>query len=316
MAERLGRGPFCARASLERTAAEHLAGELEALGARTSLASDQASLDLGALGPPRAEGGVPWQLSTIDGSDDERTVVSPARMQEAVARSGAPSLPPPVTGSPAPLPRPTRTTPHDPFLPPEMHRDHPLELAEQQPWIGVSETVAGRPMTGPAPVFIPIHGEGVGGRTVAAVRRGNATMYSEPLAARARRTLAESSRARFASGVALAFTLGLVAAQITDTVRRAAIHEDAVRELDAAYATADTPEEWATLDSARADALALVERRQTRHVVSVLIVWLAVAGAVLFVWLRLIDWGPPDHLAPAGQSPGGLAAAARRRPTR
>jgi hypothetical protein len=304
MADRLAHGPFCARTSLERPAAERLAGELEAIGARVRLASE--SVDLGALGD--GHGGPALQLSTLDGVDDERTVVSPARLQEAVARSTPPSLPPPVPPS-----RPVRTTPHDPFLPPEMHQAPRLELDVPRHPVPLPATVAGAPMTGPA-VFTPISAEGLDGRR-RPHRRGSATVYTESLGARIRGALADDPRARFATGVVLAFLVGLVAAQITGSIRRASIDEDLIEELNAAYAAADTPDEWAALDDARADALELVDARQTRYIVSIVTAWLLVGGAVLFVWLRLDFERPRPRLAP-GQSPGERAAAARRRATR
>jgi hypothetical protein len=103
-----------------------------------------------------------------------------------------------------------------------------------------------------------------------------------------------SSRARFAAGVAVAFLLGLAPAQLFAWSRADSAYADIEADLQRDYSAADTPERWARLPEARADALALAGSRQQRLLVSSYLLWLGAAGAVAFVWFRFIARTAPD----------------------
>jgi hypothetical protein len=183
--------------------------------------------------------------------------------------------------------------PADPFRPPEVD-EMLLELDPTRvaPPAASSGTAAASGTGAPSGTAAP--GGPVG--SVALLRAvpvaGGAAL--EPgLFGRARDALAESPRGRFAAGVALAFLIGLGAAQLHSWARSGSAYDDIRGDLIAEYRAADTPERWQTLREVRADAEDLVRARQHRMAVSSCLLWLVAAGAVGFVWFRVIDWPPP-----------------------
>ena len=127
--ERLKAGRFCARSALDLTPAQHLAKELEALGASTSVVPDlergapryesglaaafagsalreNVGLDLGVLGDPEVaeltDAG--WTLANVDGSTDPSGTIPPidAGTRRAARADGTAPIDPP------PRPAPTR----------------------------------------------------------------------------------------------------------------------------------------------------------------------------------------------------------------
>lgn len=337
--ERLAHGRFCAWASLDIATARRLANELDHLGAHYTLVEDQpgvpvpaqarqtslgvppaparpappassglafahgaddATLDLGALrGAPQDEG---WKLARLDGSEGTGESRAFTPEPETIERPRPVSAPPPIPRSPADPFAP----PADPFAPPDMAREEEalLEVGDKPVAPG---TVA-------APASVPL-------QTVSTYRgapaAGSATLHKDSFLPRMRALMAESARARFAAGVAVAFLIGLIPAQLYAAWRSRTAYDQIRSDLQAEYARADTPETWATLESARDDARALAASRQQRVAVGACLVWLVVSGGIAFVWFRLIDWeAAVPRIAPAPQGPPAAAAAARRRATR
>lgn len=346
IAERLARGRFCAWASLDAATARRLATELDALGAAYTLVEEQpgvpaaaastgpqsplglppsparasqpppasplsaayrrdaeeVDLDLGALrGASEDEG---WKLARIDGTEGtgESAMYKP-QLLEAAERARPVSAPPPIPRAPVdPFAPPTVA---DPFAPPEMAPD-----AEAMLEVGDKPVAAGT-MAAPTSAPLPTISTYRGGPSA-----GSETLHKDAFVPRMRALMAESSRARFAAGVAVAFLIGLVPAQVFAMWRNGTAYDEIESDLEAEYARADTPDTWATLESARDDAHAQVAARQQRVAVSSCLVWLLVAGGVGFVWFRLIDWDRAvPRIAPA-QGSAAAAAAARRRATR
>ncbi len=338
--ERLAQGRFCAWASLDIVTARRLATELDQLGAHYTLVEDQpsspvppqvrqtalgmpppaarpaprpsssglaaayqadeATLDLGALrGAPEDDG---WRLSRIDGS--EGTGESRAFTPEPVTieRPRPVSAPPPMPRAAAdPFAPPTVA---DPFAPPDMAREEEalLEVGDKP----VAPGTVAAPTSAPLPTISTYRG-----RPAA----GSETLHKDAFVPRMRALMAESARARFAAGVAVAFLVGLIPAQLYAMWRSGSAYDQIRTDLRGEYARADT-DTWATLESAREDARSLVTSRQQRVAVGACLVWLVVGGGIAFVWFRLIDWeGAVPRIAPA-QGPPAAAAAARRRATR
>ena len=348
IAQRLGHGRFCAWASLDPTTAQRLASELEALGAICVLVDDapapppqarptslglppppargaepppssplaaayqrgdtgeEATLDLGALrGSASEEDG--WKLARIDGTEGtgESAAYKPHLLEQA-ERARPVSAPPPIPPAPAdPFSPPTVA---DPFAPPDMAREQEalLEVGDRP----VAPGTVAAPASAPLPTISTYRG---------APTAGSATLHRDTFVPRMRALMGESPRARFAAGVAIAFLIGLVPAQLFASWRNASVYDQIRDDLQAEYTRADTPETWATLETAREDADALVAARQQRVAVGACMVWLLAAAGVAFVWFRLIDWERAvPRLAPAHPSPSAAAAAAaaRRRATR
>jgi hypothetical protein len=189
----------------------------------------------------------------------------------------------------------------DPFLPPDAGSEFLPELAELPTRVF--------PTTSPAPSAAA---DPPGLRRPLPVSR-SVSLARSSIAERVRDGMADSPRARFAAGVAVAFFIGLVPAQIYAWSRAGSAYDDIRGDLLSEYRAAETPAAWAQLAGARHDAAELARSRQHRHAVSSCLLWLAAAGAAAFVWFRLIDWGP----GPAGtpQPPGPPPAAASRRRT-
>jgi hypothetical protein len=114
------------------------------------------------------------------------------------------------------------------------------------------------------------------------------SLIRPPLMVRARELLDGSARARFVAGLTVAFLIGLLPAQVYTWSRASSGYDDIRDDLVAEYRTADTQERWETLAAAREDAIALVDSRRARDVVSACFIWIAVAGAAGFAWSRLV----------------------------
>ena len=324
--KRLQDGRFCARASLDQASARRLVAELETLGAHASMDGEGATraapryesglaaafagdrlltmrMDLGALGIPAPEQQTDagWELAHVDGSNDgqssqeltygpdltptaaqewtRKKLLVPARTAKApspapahpapagYAAAAPPPVPPRASGSSPPEPRPVEAV-EDRFAPADAG-DPQLELADQP-----TRVLAAPREPEPA-------------RSIRV--RGGSALRRQPVAIGMKQTLATSPRARFAAGVAVAFLLGLVPAQLY-AWSNADSYEDIRSELVADYAAADSPARWTALASTRADAVTLAESRQRRVVISSCLIWLAVAGAIGFAWFRLVDW--------------------------
>jgi hypothetical protein len=283
-------------------------------------------VSLGALDPDeRTDSG--WQLTSVDGADMESaptiarpppagSTTLPGWTAVAPPRGGPPPVPvvtqrsAPVTPGPAPAPAPVVTqrsapvTPgpapsgppppifsapspalapmlaadaalsgRDPFQPPDAPSKELLELADMP-----TRVLAMTPRPPPSRTEPP---QGV---------VAGATYRRPSLATSLGDGLADSPRARFAAGLALAFIVGLLPAFGFAWSRSDSAYDDIRAQLQADYAAADTPERWAALSAVREDAVALADARQRRLAISSLLIWLATAGAVAFVWFRVIDW--------------------------
>ena len=298
-------------------------------------------LDLGALGGASGAETPSWQLARIDGTEDERTAVAPARVEAALAADRAQAVGAPASsaatatgaaagpgGAPGFRP-PAVPPPLDPFLPPEMGREQELELGDRRV-TGGTVAQAAPPPGGPAAAGGPVPPPSAAGGAPLAnafnalrARRasgpwsgGSATLHRESLLSRLRHNLSDSLRARFLAGVAVAFVLGFVPAQIYVSARGRSAYREIRADLEKQYSAADTPDAWDSLDSAVSDAEALVATRRQRLAIGGCLIWLVVAGGAALVWFRVIDWeSRVPRLAPADQ-PSPAASLDRRRSTR
>ncbi|HUS64321.1 MAG TPA: hypothetical protein VMZ28_07245 [Kofleriaceae bacterium] len=348
IAQRLAEGRFCAWASIDLPTARRLGGELESIGARYTITEEGAgpvattqlapaarstvlsyaapppvspgarvsesglaaarppgsdiNLDLGAL---RGGGdGENWRLSQLDGTEEERTMESPHMVAAVAAAERAVASAPPAPRRARPS-KPS-APPVDPFAPPDAARESALELEDKPAYAG---TVAAPP----APATMAAGAPSLGGTRSAAAVAGSSSLYKGPLLERMRDTMANDPRARFLAGVLLAFLVGLIPAQLFAMWRTDVARDEVSSALQGEYRQASTPELWATLETAREDASALMSSRQRRVAVSAALLWVATGAGVAFLWFRVIDWdGAMPRLAQAPAS----AAAARRRATR
>ncbi len=276
-----------------------------------------------------------WELAHVDGSEQTAADEPPARAAAARVRAasahadaaraptspaaqdstasaaaavtvrfaGVPSaLPPPAPASSGvtfaePGPAARASSAHavdapalDPFLPPDAHRTDLPELADLP-------AAARRPSIPPPPAAAPPAAPTLSLKRAVSLWRGSSSRRS--LLARLREAVAGSARLRFAAGVAVAFLVGLVPAEIYALSRAGSAYDDIRADLQADYRAADTPEKWATLEVARADAADLARSRRRRLAVSSCLLWLAVGGGSAFAWFRLI----PDRSAPRAPRP-------------
>lgn len=309
---RLREGRFCARASLDLASAQRLTAELEAVGAHASVIADGPSptspryesglaaafagdhvrddvgVELGPLAQPVSEEttDIGWELADVDGAGEPAAA---SRSRARGPQAGSPPLAPAgaarpfAPGPPPPPPMPATARGRDPFAPPDAESSALPELAELPTRVE------------PAP--LPPPPSGAAGAWTPPPRSVSTTdvQWQRPgLSASWRETLERSPRARFAAGVAIAFLVGLVPAQIVAQSRATSAYDDIRARLRADYDAADTPQRWATLEVARADALDLARTRMHRLAISSCLIWLAVAGAAGFVWFRVIDWPEPQ----------------------
>lgn len=112
----------------------------------------------------------------------------------------------------------------------------------------------------------------------------------EAFSKRATNLLIVSSRGRLALGVLLAFVLGFVVSSTVASGMEKGQYAKAATDLETAYADADSIEAWSELDGVRKSAIGSMERRRRNIVITSLIIWLAVGGLLLFLWLRVINW--------------------------
>lgn len=347
VSQRLDQGSFCAWASVDAQTAQRLSQELDRIGAICTIREDggppaaassatrasppppvpkrpeppsphsllpqtpagrsddsalagaggaDISLDLGALSTPTGADSASWSLSSLDGeTDDAPTAVGPTRVDPMpAAQPGDDS----VTDQ--------RAAPVDPFAPPDMDAEPDLDLSET---VRPSGTIAQQapqatsPGAGAAPAVSSY-------REVAAT--GPSSLHTAPLLSRIRHSIEESARYRFAAGVIVAALIGLIPAQAFAWLKGSSAYDQIRTDLEGEYAAAETPTQWSTLTIARDEARGLVASKQQRIAVGGVLIWLLVAGAVAFVWFRVIDWdrGVP-RIAPAHGSD-----LARRRLTR
>jgi hypothetical protein len=290
---------------------------------------DDVHLDLGALDRPEGTGvaSAGWQLADLD-TIGERTGEVPApRTRPITEDAPTPSLhvssqpaqrsrpsstaPPGATRQSTPPPSPGRaprvaTAPaartaaasppmtlpgrpreassppvaprprsRDPFQPPDAGREVRIELADQPGRV----LAPGGPSGLQAPLAGPLGPAALAGET-----------RYRSIPARMRDALGDSRRARFAAGIAAAFLIGLVPAEMYALSRAGSAYDDLRADLAAEYRAADTPERWETLAAARVEAAALVGARQRRLAISSGLIWLAVASAAGFAWFRVTGW--------------------------
>jgi hypothetical protein len=107
-------------------------------------------------------------------------------------------------------------------------------------------------------------------------------------------SLAQNDRLRFAVGVALALLIGFLPVHFLASSREDSKYDAIRKELTASYDAAQTEAAWNELDEARATAQKQLDSRQRNTLITSLIIWAAIAGALGFVWFRLIRW---DNLA-------------------
>ncbi len=108
---------------------------------------------------------------------------------------------------------------------------------------------------------------------------------SGPLAA-----IASSERIRLAVGVVLVLLVGFIVSSSLGSSLEKRRYSSAVDELKVAYHEVDSPEAWKELDTLRVTTIETLERRRKNVVITSSLVWLAISGLLLWLWLRMIPW--------------------------
>ena len=67
-------------------------------------------------------------------------------------------------------------------------------------------------------------------------------------------------------------------------------YSKSIRTLKVAYTEVDSVEAWRELEAIRETTIGSLERRRRSIVITSLMVWLAVGGLLLFLWLRVVSW--------------------------
>ncbi len=164
------------------------------------------------------------------------------------------------------------------FLPPEMLKEAKLELAEEPAPIAEDDAA----LQTPAQLD-----------DIEALEDSSAANFGQETASSERPPLAlllVSGRGRLALGVFLAFVLGFLVSSSVASGMEEGQYAKVITELETVYADADSVEAWNELDAVRKTTLGSLERRRRNIVITSLLVWLAAAGLVLFLWMRVINW--------------------------
>ena len=229
-----------------------------------------------AAGPVRVKKGADGQLARQLVSRLEGMGAACSFVEAGAAASAEPQL-----------------APADPFAPPEMQAPPPeLELAEQATVPDGEVILARAPGAEPAAsaqragsdATVPLAPEAAQAVARAHARSPRQSALRERLA-----DAAASSRARFVAGVVAASLAGLLAAHVVGAIREGGL-EDSRERLAAAAAEVSDQASWQALNDMRASELEAMRSRRAGIAATAGVVWLAVAGGVAFLWLRVIDW--------------------------
>ncbi len=225
------------------------------------------SQDLGVLADDAAASSGSLMLSTLDGESSD------AKLGPSASSVAA-------------------TSDVEAFLPPEMLKETKLELADEpEPGPEVPEYLP--PLRTPAP---PSHAASVAEAPPDAALEAPASLAKPPLL-----QFLASARGRLALGVLLAFIVGFIVSSTVASGMEEGQYAKAVASLESAYADVDTVDDWLELDAVRETTISGLERRRRNIVITSLLMWLAVGGLLLFLWLRFVNW---DEIERSLQSAG------------
>ncbi len=238
-------------------------------GLAAGFGSSAGAQDLGALDDAAASSGT-LRLSMLDGENSEE-------------KKG------PAAGSVA------DTSNVAAFLPPDALQETQVELADERPEVPEPLYDAVPPPPGPeerSPVSF--HQPATGAPPPLAAEYGQApeasAVVAVPLPERIKGFVLGTERGRLALGVLVAFVLGFAISSTIAGGMEDGQYSKPLATLSEVYADATTVEAWEALEEVRATTIASMERRRRNIVITSLIVWLLVAGIILFLWLRVANW--------------------------
>jgi hypothetical protein len=104
------------------------------------------------------------------------------------------------------------------------------------------------------------------------------------------KTYGKDERVRFVAGVVVAAALGCVPALVLHSVRERSAFADLDTRLHQQQAQVLTTGDWDNLDRVRASYIEKKKAERTSIAVTSMLLWVAVSGAVAFVWFRKVDW--------------------------
>ena len=105
---------------------------------------------------------------------------------------------------------------------------------------------------------------------------------------KARHLIRESARGHFAFGVFAAVLVSLIPAHLYSASRVTSAFADSRAELRESYADANTEQAWSGLDELRAGTLEVMESDRLNIAITTGVIWLAVAGLLMFLWFRFV----------------------------
>jgi hypothetical protein len=103
-----------------------------------------------------------------------------------------------------------------------------------------------------------------------------------------------SPRSRFVIGVLLAIVLGFVPANLVAGWRERSAYAAIDDKITAAQSAADAPDSYAALDAFRASQLEAKRSARRTIVMTAMLIWAVVGGAVAYGWFRRIPWASDD----------------------
>ncbi len=214
------------------------------------------SQELGALSDPSAASSGSLRLSMLDGDGSEAS--------ESTAASSV-----------------ADASDVEAFLPPDALKESILELADDKP--EPLPTFETKQVPTPRPeIYEPVvHNED----TDVADR-----VTSSSILKRALEFFVGTARGRLTMGVFLAFLIGFGLSSTVASGMEDGQYVKEIGELEAAYNAVDSIEGWSRLEEVREATIGSLERRRRNIVVTSVLVWFAVGGVLLFLWLRVINW--------------------------
>ena len=269
-----------------------VAAPVFASGLSAAYSGPQESSDLGALG---AIGGGGIALSALDGTGDEEVMENQFSVPAPAARPKQATTPAPKAARPKDVPVEV-----DMFSPPDgADAEVKMEIAADE-----IEHRQRKRMSTP-PIAVPINGSASGAAPLSTpVLRRPTPSIQPPNATSARREPVPRPRGklgvlgepqvRFALGVLVAILLGFIPAHVSASMREHSIYGSIDSKVETVQAAVDTAEEYAALDTFRAEELNQKHSERRMIAFTSLLIWAAAAGALAYVWFRRVPWDKLD----------------------
>jgi len=98
------------------------------------------------------------------------------------------------------------------------------------------------------------------------------------------------ARARLAVGVVVAIVLGFVPAHLVASARESSELRAIDDRVAVVQADADSQDSYDALDAFRTKQLELKQHKRTMIMLSSLVIWALVGGAIGYVWVKRLPW--------------------------